>query len=758
MNAITIEKRENIVNIMSQNEEFIIVGLTGRIGSGCSEAAQVFGSTFQELELPWIQPGAYGFKGDSERDRRILQRYAGAHWLKFDIIKTRTIISTFLLENLDKLSEHLGQNNLKDELHKTLLEKVDKFTPYLFTLNKSDDTSEEKLNDMLFRKLKFLTDNNNNLFNSLKKDFLELAKSIENENMENGLLLCCTNACNALGELYEYVDKNNCMSERSKYLTEIEEILGEISKIAENEIIKNKTNFWGEISKINKFLDENSLDKSLGENDNEKLERFKRFVFAHNIMPDLGDALHDYIVSKGISFTKLFQKFGNSIRKYGNIKFENDNNGDDNNLKGAPDVFEIPRKIVQFIKVLRHPFSENRCRPVRIVIDSIKNVFEATYLRQRYSSFYLFAISADEEIRKNRLLNNPQKRLTMRDIQFIDWNEYSSEGCKIYQKGKNKKDGIEYEFYKHITEHGINGEIKNDEKKLFLHDAVREYAYENKLQQFYLQDVAASIENADVFISNNHNDGIPKNIDLRWEIVRNVCLIMFPGLVMPTPIERCMQIAFAAKCNSGCLSRQVGAVVTDKEYNILSIGWNDVPCGDISCSQKNLVDLCKWEDKTAYSKYELENREFRERISKFNYRNGNLSRLLRGLPLRYCFKDIHMEGKNPMRSRSMHAEEKALATCSNECEGGFLFTTSSPCEMCSKNAKNHKIKKIFYIELYPGISESQYSTSGDPSNVAKHILFTGAIGRAYMQMYTPIMPQKDILDLLGIYNECWPGK
>ena len=106
----------------------------------------------------------------------------------------------------------------------------------------------------------------------------------------------------------------------------------------------------------------------------------------------------------------------------------------------------------------------------------------------------------------------------------------------------------------------------------------------------------------------------------------------------------------------------------------------------------------------------------------------------------------------------MHAEEKALATCSNECEGGFLFTTSSPCEMCSKNAKNHKIKKIFYIELYPGISESQYSTSGDPSNVAKHILFTGAIGRAYMQMYTPIMPQKDILDLLGIYNECWPGK
>lgn len=72
--------------------------------------------------------------------------------------------------------------------------------------------------------------------------------------------------------------------------------------------------------------------------------------------------------------------------------------------------------------------------------------------------------------------------------------------------------------------------------------------------------------------------------------------------------------------------------------------------------------------------------------------------------------------------------------------------------MCSKNAKNHQIKRIYYIELYPGISETQYSDSGDKSNRAEHILFTGAVGRAYMQMYTPIMPQKDILESLGIYD------
>jgi len=212
-----------------------------------------------------------------------------------------------------------------------------------------------------------------------------------------------------------------------------------------------------------------------------------------------------------------------------------------------------------------------------------------------------------------------------------------------------------------------------------------------------------------------------------------------------------MQVAFIAKVNSGCLSRQVGAVVTDTDYNILSLGWNDVPCGDISCIRKNLSDLAMYQDKASYSDYELNDPIFRKRLSALlPDPRGAYGDDLCGLSLRYCFKDIHIDSKNPMRSRAMHAEEKALASVTDQCKNGCLFTTSSPCEMCSKYAKNHKIKKIYYIESYPGISESQYTQSGVVSNRADHILFTGAIGRAYSQMYTPIMPHKDILNLLGI--------
>ena len=148
----------------------------------------------------------------------------------------------------------------------------------------------------------------------------------------------------------------------------------------------------------------------------------------------------------------------------------------------------------------------------------------------------------------------------------------------------------------------------------------RKEAYESGLQQFVLQDVGSAIQNADVFISNNHNSAA-KNMELRWEIVRSVSLIMYPGLLLPTPIERCMQTAFAAKANSGCLSRQVGAVVTDAEYNILSVGWNDVPDCDISCARKNMLDIQKELDLPAYSKYELEDKGFRNRLGRIFEKN-----------------------------------------------------------------------------------------------------------------------------------------
>lgn len=873
----TMLQRGYITERLMQNEEFIVIGLTGRVGSGCSEAASIFGSSFEQLNLPSVYPGYMGLANDEERDRRILFRFANQHWVKFDVIQVRTVIVSFLLPHFTKFcnevssllniqdkekkgqssqtasnASNAGTNNdnssqvgsnasdggtaSENLLFKTIIEKTKtKLAARVCTSNVgvgSHNSPLEKIKDKLGRDKELHYDKISETLNNWPGLIEMLAQNIDSAlsqavNVELGQDINITrddpmannpsqNGLEALKEWFREAYKTAEAPERYEKRTETLKWIDELLEQLASEVAKKWWCTFVTLSTKGETEDKQLLQAAilgkiggyLAEQKKPEETDFSRYVLVHNILPALSDAVHEEIRSRNAkAFTELFQKYGNCIRRNGSLddvlakeqerKAEtkvkaaervsaegNDaTRGDDTEGDGETrdsdaveggkekevtkenreyNTFAMPRRINQFIKTIRHPFDRSFARPTRIVIDSIKNAFEATYLRERYSAFYLFAISADENVRIGRLMDSGNKNLSRREIQCIDWNEYSNQGAAIYSRFASQTDkepkGIldgstystfttdEIEFLKGVV--GFNGTET-------LKDTVRQEAYAKKLYQFVLQDVGASIESADVFISNNHN-APTTNMDLRWEIVRNVCLIMYPGLLLPTPIERCMQIAFAAKANSGCLSRQVGAVVTDDKYNILSIGWNDVPCGDISCSRKNLADIHEEIDLQAYSDYEIENSEFRERLKKIVEVNSQSEtgrgkkELLCGLPWRYCFKDVHADTKEPMRSRAMHAEEKALARVGDEAVGGYLFTTSSPCEMCSKNAKNHRIKKIYYIEPYPGINEAQYSQSGCKDNRAQHILFTGAIGRAYTQMYTPIMPHKDILAFLGI--------
>lgn len=744
----------NIEKILLEREEFLVIGLTGRVGSGCSEAADIFQSGIQELQLPAICPGDRGLVDDEERDRRVLIQYFNAHWLAFDLIQTRTVITSFLLKDFQGFAKEFlkaKEEGKRIKEHKINIKKEE--------IDKELDNLENRVEKLLKWKRENISIQN--ISDAVKRLAGEMS-SAKKWNKYDDIF--------EKGIHFLFKDKSFMEDIEKLFKKFYREILPEVDYFKYREYCENANQILYDLSAAYAyywFQDKKSKGDSHGIWDelqkiNRKLEKTKTlslsfdcFMFVHDLMPAVASAIHELLAKAASSdYTQLYQKYGNCIRKYGEIRYNHEKERGKNAQE--KDIFSIPRKMNQFIKVLRHPFDRSFVRPTRIVIDSIKNTFETVYLRERYSAFYLFAISAEEPIRIKRLMEGSRKRLNLSQIHFIDWNEYSFIGKDIYTMYKDMELG------KGKNVNKTKGQVLSDDEIDFAQnvmkinsvfsDLVRKEAYENGTHQFVLQDVASCIQDADVFISNK-GFGETTNQSLKWEIVRNVCLILYPGLVQPTPIERCMQIAFSAKANSGCLSRQVGAVVTDSKYNILSIGWNDVPCGDVSCSRKNLIDLYRLEDTQAYTEYELKNNEFRDRIQELQVEDMQIAKRLCGLPLRYCFKDIHSDKKNPMRSRAMHGEEKALATCGKECENGFLFTTSSPCEMCSKNAKNHKIKCIYYIEPYPGISEDQYSRSGDKENVAKHILFTGAIGRAYTQMYTPIMPHKDILRCMGIYDE-----
>jgi dCMP deaminase len=260
------------------------------------------------------------------------------------------------------------------------------------------------------------------------------------------------------------------------------------------------------------------------------------------------------------------------------------------------------------------------------------------------------------------------------------------------------------------------------------------------------QNIQSCLALADIYVS---NIGSSKDKDTREaarQICRYVALMQHPGIVTPNAIERCMQVAFSARLNSGCISRQVGASVTDKNYSIKAIGWNDVPMGQVPCLLRNNSHLLLGKDENAYSDYER-GEEFKKKLKSI----CTCDALVKGRNNTYCFKSIYNKnsGNNQVHTRALHAEENAflqLAKYGGQgIEGGYLFTTASPCELCAKKAYQLGIKKIYYIDPYPGISNDHIFASGDLATRPTVLLFNGAVGRAYHELYEPMMPLKDEL-------------
>lgn len=334
-------------------------------------------------------------------------------------------------------------------------------------------------------------------------------------------------------------------------------------------------------------------------------------------------------------------------------------------------------------------------RSTRICIDGIRNPFESLYLKQKYANYYLLAVHTEESERIERLELQNFKVEEIRSLDNIE--------CPDDLKGQ---------------------------------------------ELFYHQNVKGCIEKADIHIDNSFKE--KEKFYLTKQLIRYVALMNHPGLVTPTHVERCMQIAYNARLNSGCLSRQVGAVITDQNYSVKAVGWNEVAEGQVPCAFRDLCDYAS-RDSENFSKYELENPDFQAAIDKLYAIKHMKPR--EGLPLPYCFKDIKIgldNQRNQVHTRSLHAEENAFLQISKYggqgIQGGKLFVTASPCELCSKKSYQLGIKQIFYIDPYPGISKDHILSFGKKWN-PELILYTGAIGAAFAKLYSPLIPMKDELEL-----------
>jgi dCMP deaminase len=390
-------------------------------------------------------------------------------------------------------------------------------------------------------------------------------------------------------------------------------------------------------------------------------------------------------------YTFLMQQMGNNIRSSGNPF--------DNSFK-EDKYREFVQRVNKVIKIINKWGHNKKVTSTRICIDAIRNPYEAWYFRDKYKAFHLMAISTEDDERKNRL---------------HDLNE----------REMNNLDAVEYP---------------------------------NKMEKpqevFYHQNIQGCLEVADIHVYNpDVKNG--KYYQLTEQLVKYIALMLHPGLVTPTHLERCMQLAYNAKYNSGCLSRQVGAVVTREDFSIQSVGWNDVPKGQVSCNLRDVCDFWVNKDAESYSQFELEDERFSKVMESLHKKTRGKTA---GRCMAYCFKDIYngiKDDKNQVYTRALHAEENAFLQISKyggtAVKGGCLFTTASPCELCAKKAYQLGIKEIYYIDPYPGISKSHILTFGKYDNPEMK-LFYGAIGEAYLEFYTPKVPIKDELEMLTSVN------
>lgn len=699
---------EHLYNVQ---KEFIVLGLCGKVGSGVSEVAEILELPFEEFHLP--QPGFQADDSYDAHEYRILYTYAKRNWKEIYKIRTSSLITRHILKESE--------------------EEMCKFLEWITSDNdnQKDDGKDKYLNlvkSFFDCEMSFSIEEYDKVYSESKNSFLanEPWKVISEE---------ISTQVNKFTDYSRSEDTN--ISEKKCFDLTLDDDFNKKIQFCYNAkerryYISNKN-----LSNLLDFYEKRRREKSGFKN------QFWYLILKQYLYDFLPQESSKFWGAVGDSVRiRALQYLGNNLRIAKKPFFLNDNFMMDGYTCLAEDI-NLAIKVLRAYKLaigsfegarFYSPMNSNDNPYTIVVIDSIKNPYESMYLRQRYANYYLIGIYTEEEHRRARL--RKKEHLTDDVIDVIDIIENNSDLKKKLLKNSKESYNVENDFIKKIYD-------QIDEYKLL--ESLR------YISSFIFQNVPGCLETADILINNKPDNS--SYIYLKKILLRYVCLIMNPAIVLPTKIERCMQIAYTAKLNSGCISRQVGAALTDQDYHLLSIGWNQQPEGQLPCAYRDLCELYHHWSPNDYSDYENnDDSEFQRNIKKqveslFDTTSSPLENL--GKLPSYCFKDYYnsiQNEKNQVHTRSLHAEETAFLNVGVNkvhVQNGILFTTSSPCELCSKKAMYLGVSKIYYVQSYNAISREHVIGIGRCGKRPQLVLFTGALGTAYTKLYTPLLPKKD---------------
>jgi deoxycytidylate deaminase len=254
------------------------------------------------------------------------------------------------------------------------------------------------------------------------------------------------------------------------------------------------------------------------------------------------------------------------------------------------------------------------------------------------------------------------------------------------------------------------------------------------------QRVRDTFPQSDFFLRIGSRDH--KEIDLRLE--RFLQVMLGTDIATPTVEEQAMYLAATASLNSACLSRQVGAAVTDPQGNVLGVGWNDVPRpgGGFYITNVSPDRRCINID-GGVCQNDLRKGMLREEIVRAL---GEEHKLLKDGVIdqaHAALKDSKIRDLLEF-CRSIHAEMHAIITAAqktgNKMIGGTLFCTTYPCHSCARHIVVSGIKTIFYIEPYRKslaleLHEDAISESESDTKKVRILPFDGVAPNRYMELF-----------------------
>lgn len=227
-------------------------------------------------------------------------------------------------------------------------------------------------------------------------------------------------------------------------------------------------------------------------------------------------------------------------------------------------------------------------------------------------------------------------------------------------------------------------------------------------------NVSRCIDIADIVIS---NDGDLNG--LFQKLLRYTTLILEPGCIKPTQSESLMHLAYGLSVRSNCLSRQVGAVITNSDGYVIGAGWNDVGEGQLSCGIKKGMD---------YEEEYLKD----DSIKIDQEENGYY----------VCVKKKYGETECPV---VLHAEENAIMQLamygSGNSKASIIYTTTYPCPHCLKKISQIGVREVVFVEEYPNKLKKVYTDQN-----IKKITFTpfqGVKSNSYYKLYKPYYDKKE---------------